>query len=53
MVLYGIKVNKRISIYYTNFFDFISVGEANGVYNRDKYNCTFSQNDSILETNME
>jgi hypothetical protein len=44
MVLYGIKVNKRILIYSIESLDFIiHIGEQNYKYNRDKYACSFSK----------
>jgi hypothetical protein len=43
MVLYGIKVNNKISIYYTYILNIMSVGEANRNYNTDKYACSFSK----------
>jgi len=43
MVLYGIKVNNRISIYCTHIFDVIHTGEANVGYNTDKYACAFAK----------
>jgi hypothetical protein len=48
MVIYGViwyqgKFIRGISIYYRDLLDFICVGEANTVYNHDKYTCTFSK----------
>jgi hypothetical protein len=44
MVLYGIKVNNRILIYYTGILDFfIHIGESNRGYNVNKYACAFSK----------
>ncbi len=43
MALYGIKVNNRILIYYTDILDFIHIGEYNTFYNTDKYACSFSK----------
>jgi hypothetical protein len=42
-VLYGIKVRNRILIYFIDILDFIYVGESNGGYNTDKYNCSFAK----------
>jgi hypothetical protein len=44
MVLYGIKVNNEIFTYFfTDMLHFILVGEANHIYNTDKYACSFSK----------
>jgi hypothetical protein len=43
MVLYGIKVNNRTFLYYTDILDFIHLGEANRYYNADKYACNFAK----------
>ncbi len=43
MVSYGIKVNNRIFVYYRKVLDFIHIGEQNGIYNRNKYACSFSK----------
>jgi len=43
MVLYGIKVNKTILVYYSDILDFIYLGEQNTLYNTDKYACSFSK----------
>jgi len=42
-VLYGIKVNNRILIYYSDILEFIYLGEQNVGYNADKYTCSFSK----------
>ncbi len=43
MVLYGIKVNNRHLISYREVLSYISAGEQNFHYNRDKYACSFSK----------
>ena len=43
MVLYGIKVNKRILSNYNSSFAVIHIGEQNIHYNRDQYACSFSK----------
>jgi hypothetical protein len=43
MVLYGIKVNKRILINYSDILYFVYPGEQNTLYNTDKYACSFSK----------
>jgi hypothetical protein len=42
-VLYGIKVDNRILLYYTDILDIITVGESNKNYNMEKYACSFSR----------
>jgi sialate O-acetylesterase len=43
MVLYGIKVNNNTLLIIEFFFDLTNKGEANAIYNTNKYVCTFSK----------
>ncbi len=43
MVLYGIKVNKRILMYYLDILYFIYPGEENTLKYTDQYACSFSK----------